>query len=393
MAKIPVKVLEQLEASGGRREFGIDWKTVLKCKSDDCKDYTLEECFDLPQDPELQEAGIMVCARVLYESGKSRNRIAFRKQRGEEGVVKCTHTAVCQMPVDEATGLLVSGNVAEFAKSLEGNREVDLPPEEHFKALRSYVAGIADMGITNIVLASYEGGDPGELPFGFNALMQKQVMYAIEDVAPIALDSVKTKAFWELKESTTQEWLESRFELLDERFNFAKLACKLSDPGFTSEVMLAGGAKKMIEECFDTVWEAIASDSVLAEHLAKDNDWDVRRFVARNPSTPPAVLEQLIGDNDWAVRKSVARNPNTPPAFLKQLTTDEIFGVRVAVAKNTNTPPALLEQLARDESWNVRRAVAMNNITPLELLEQLIRDKNADVWRAAKITAKMGNPR
>ena len=38
---------------------------------------------------------------------------------------------------------------------------------------------------------------------------------------------------------------------------------------------------------------------------------NVRRSVARNPSTPPAALQELARDKDWYVRWGVARNPNT----------------------------------------------------------------------------------
>jgi len=373
------KLLELLKKSGGEEEFGIDWEDALRCYWSDCEEYTLEECFLLPADPELQAAGVVVCARVINDDKGVRNRITFYNSLSKKASVNCTHTAVCDLPLGEAAGMLESGKATEFAKSLEGiSREVDLPPWEHFKALRSYVAGVTDMGISNLMQASYAGGDPGELPFGFNSMMQKQVMKAIGKVAPNALNAVKVKAFWELREGNP-DWLKSRFDLLDVRFKFAEMACKLGDPDFLKEVMRAGGAVSVFNRCPSAAGEVLASNPVLAGQLARDNDWDVRWGVAKNKSTPPAALKQLAGDEDWKVRKAVARNASTPPAALEQLTRDCVWKVRRGVAGNTSTPPALLEQLATDEDRKVREGVAGNNGTPPAVLEQLAADKSWDV--------------
>jgi hypothetical protein len=75
--------------------------------------------------------------------------------------------------------------------------------------------------------------------------------------------------------------------------------------------------------------------------LATDDDGDVRRRVAGNPSTPPAVLERLATDDDGDVRRRVAEHPSTPPAVLERLATDADDYVRRGVAGNPSTPPAV----------------------------------------------------
>jgi len=186
---------------------------------------------------------------------------------------------------------------------------------------------------------------------GFNAAMQAQVMDAINDVAPRALDSIKVKAFHKMREGNP-DWFKSRFELLDRRFGFANLACRLKDPNFLREVMLAGGAVKVFERCPVAAKKAIAIDPPLAMQLARDEN--VRQKVVCHNTTPPALLRQLARDEDWHVRERVAGNASTPPAALEQLAGDEINSVRQGVAENTNTPIKVLEQFARDENRMIR---------------------------------------
>ena len=57
---------------------------------------------------------------------------------------------------------------------------------------------------------------------------------------------------------------------------------------------------------------------------------------AKNPNTPPEVLEVLATDEEPNVRRWVAQNPNTSPEVLEILATDDNFYVRCAVARNPN---------------------------------------------------------
>ena len=51
-----------------------------------------------------------------------------------------------------------------------------------------------------------------------------------------------------------------------------------------------------------------SGEVAVLETLAKDDRWDVRWGVAKNPQAPAAVLETLAKDDRWGVRRGVAKN-------------------------------------------------------------------------------------
>lgn len=128
--------------------------------------------------------------------------------------------------------------------------------------------------------------------------------------------------------------------------------------------------------------------------LALEEDWSIRRRVARNPNTSVKTLQDLaryevdylhikeIVDRLKIIVESLADNPNTPVATLRQLAQyrcDEISVGMIKVAKNRSTPADTLEKLAKDKNWLVRSEVAENPNTSPEILKTLACDKNKDV--------------
>src|SRR5271157_1810028 len=144
-----------------------------------------ELCNPLAQDSLLYGNGVTICARVDWINyftlqlgnrpeltseekvsevwdglhGKTpvrtelHNRIVFR-QGDREATVECTHTLVNAGPA--ARGLTFAEDVyiqrgqlskADQAWMQRGGGPVALPPWEHFAALKSFVAAIAEMGI------------------------------------------------------------------------------------------------------------------------------------------------------------------------------------------------------------------------------------------------------
>ncbi len=104
-----------------------------------------EESFSLVNDPLLDVAGVKIGAKVEVESDNIvRNRIIFGRNN-QQAVVECTHTIVYSFtpgeedPAKDEEGKSISG--------LNENQPIQLPPWEHFVALKSYVAGIAEIGI------------------------------------------------------------------------------------------------------------------------------------------------------------------------------------------------------------------------------------------------------
>ena len=77
-------------------------------------------------------------------------------------------------------------------------------------------------------------------------------------------------------------------------------------------------------------------DVNVLRQLAKDDDNNVRCFVALNISTPVNVLRQLAKDKSAKVRQSVATNQKTPSAIIEQLVADRDDTVRKSVIYNPN---------------------------------------------------------
>lgn len=69
---------------------------------------------------------------------------------------------------------------------------------------------------------------------------------------------------------------------------------------------------------------------------------------ARDPNTPPEVLNELAYHKDYMVRYNVANNPSSPVSALEKLANDEIGNydpILYLIAKNPNTPAFLLEKM------------------------------------------------
>jgi len=119
--------------------------------------------------------------------------------------------------------------------------------------------------------------------------------------------------------------------------------------GARSPCRVPGGVEKRMRMAADK-----RSKPLTLQLLARDENREVRWWVARNTNTPVSILEQLAGDEDGTVRRGVAENPNTPVRILVRLAGDEAWQVRQRVAENPNTPASLLEQLAKSEDVMVR---------------------------------------
>lgn len=119
------------------------------------------------------------------------------------------------------------------------------------------------------------------------------------------------------------------------------------------------------------------------EYLAKSDDWGVRSGVASNPCTPPSVLIVLAKDRDVEggeyIRKSVAGNPGTPQAAFNFLVKDTDWQTRAAIAENISTPEAIFKILAKDKQYSVREKVARNLGATAGVLEILSADKGDQI--------------
>jgi hypothetical protein len=126
------------------------------------------------------------------------------------------------------------------------------------------------------------------------------------------------------------------------------------------------------------LWSNAASNPNLPldvmQEIIQSGYHDALRGLAKNLSTPPALLLRLMAKDILEIRRSLAGNPNLPMALLETLVDDDDVFVRHNLAENPNLPTALLAALADDKEVSVRRKISNNAATSIEILERLAKD-------------------
>lgn len=107
----------------------------------------MQKCYKFIRDD------VFLCARVNPINGKQKLVIKqIDLQTGKiirQDSVDCIHTAVCSIPAAEFKATISD---PEFIRNIinirtsENLKEINLSPEEKFKAMKSWVAGIAEAG-------------------------------------------------------------------------------------------------------------------------------------------------------------------------------------------------------------------------------------------------------
>ena len=124
---------------------------------------------------------------------------------------------------------------------------------------------------------------------------------------------------------------------------------------------------------------------VLQHLFAHDKNIEVRRAVARNPSTPVEILQLLTRDKSYGVRSAVAHNKSASAQILQTLSHDKDLNVRKLVANNPSTPDKVLQIFTQDESVDVKGIVAINRSASIETLQLLAQDVSKNIrWSVAR---------
>jgi hypothetical protein len=181
-----------------------------------------EKFYDLDNDPTLLHNDIQIGARVTVKNGTPQNRIVFSSPYQEEEV-RCTHTVIAEYTLEELP------DEKEIVLNHLTPSSLKLPPEEHFFALNSYVQGIVKIGLQNIMIASYhsEKFNPETLPFGFNAMMHRQIIRCLTELCPEQAKLIIDNMFAELNDAVSEEWMESHYEFLEDMYNIGKINAKV----------------------------------------------------------------------------------------------------------------------------------------------------------------------
>jgi hypothetical protein len=136
--------------------------------------------------------------------------------------------------------------------------------------------------------------------------------------------------------------------------------------------------------------------------LAVDDDRDVRRAVAANPTVSAELIGQMLADGSEPVRRQALSHPALDPTLrratlariARQATRSASEGGRVAGAACEALPVADLgrRRLWQSLDWWVRYAVAQNPNTPATVLRRLAGDSQRPVRDAALARLAAGEP-
>jgi len=118
--------------------------------------------------------------------------------------------------------------------------------------------------------------------------------------------------------------------------------------------------------------------------LAEAHAWEVRRALAGNRHTAPALLLGLGRDPDPRVRIAVATNLGSPEEARRTLARDPLPQVRSVVARFEYVSARTLDLLSHDRLAEIRFEVAANWNTSEQTLKRLSRDSFESVARRAR---------
>ena len=190
-----------------------------------------------------------------------------------------------------------------------------------------------------------------------------------------------------------------------------------SEPGTTDESEYAPSASwqtRPVPSINDRARVAADEDSATTtlRELAADKSPKVREAVARNPSTPPDVLDALVRDAKFFVRFAVAENPSPralgvslgasdpdvrggaarrndlSAASVQLLLDDPIHTVRERLA-DVARDPSVAAALARDPHPAVRSSIVLNPQLCAADVEMLAQDPIARVRATAAASRRL----
>lgn len=274
-----------------REVHGFDPVTLREPLNRRGTHYRYEKGFPLASDPAMHAAGVTIWARVDVLGEKIRNRIVFKRGR-REAAVTCVHTAILSLESGEARHL-TDEDIVELAHSTE-HRNVNIVPEEHFASLKSYVAGVAELGLANLMGTVYYSQEfARRLPFGFNALMQRQVVVALRAVSPRAAQALFTNLIFDLAENVPVAWFDEQLRVFDglrgRSWHLKKLFERYGFFGYLFETFFPH------PERFWTLVELVPS-------------WRLKKLAARYRHADPEIHERLARDEDWGVASWAREN-------------------------------------------------------------------------------------
>ncbi|WP_297442285.1 hypothetical protein [Sulfurimonas sp.] len=134
----------------------------------------------------------------------------------------------------------------------------------------------------------------------------------------------------------------------------------------------------------------LASNESLTNEMQKElfslNNAEVNTILAKNPSLNESLRLELLKLNNAELNAAIYTNPSISKEMLCDAYEDE--NNHLSLAKNPATPPKLLEAMFHTADEKILDALARNESTPVEVLYQLQLDSRFD--RAVKTNAAFG---
>ena len=293
--------------------------------------YTLEQAFDLVNDPELLKAGVEICARMKVNEFGFDGRIVFRRS-WVVSTISCTHAVVDQIIFD-------AGEEKGFRSvSTEGRPALrnQLTPEEHYVALKSYVGYLAEEGILNLLMASFKAElDQEKQEFGANHLMCQQHTRALLDIAPETTANLLELMFingYSNNVRQTHQFCDAFFSMLE-----------TSEISLIVKIMKALKLPESIRQAF-------------SHHL----DRKTREEIAQRAYLPTILIRRLAKDRHRRVRMKIAERTELPTRVISKLARDVSYLVRMKIAERADLPDKILHRLVKDRDPSVRQKMAQN---------------------------------
>ncbi|MHA1339319.1 MAG: HEAT repeat domain-containing protein [Promethearchaeota archaeon] len=326
-----------------------------------------------------------------YVDENQQKLVIFKKDKNgkiiNEKSLYCIHTAVIDFNIEkwqefqelsldsDAYEEYVDKYILNF-RSSENLREINLSPEERFKAFKSWVAGIAEAGKDAIRL-QYEIERAANLQYPIALFLFKSLVSMDEDFFYDFLEYIRRFCIKEgilhkpCITANAKMLLESILpEKIKDLNEFNEWVKKEQNRAKLDEILSLKPYIDLFKEKDNFIY--ILSLPELAEFedfskLFRDPKWKVRRIVAINPKSAgfkefeslfPAWSGFEINDNPIEV---ASLSKATKFEEYKLFFYDEDWKVRRAVALNPNA--VKFEEykiLFTDPEWKVRRAVAMN---------------------------------
>jgi len=126
---------------------------------------------------------------------------------------------------------------------------------------------------------------------------------------------------------------------------------------------------------YQTIYNVLHGIGGIPEFVWKDEYFDVRCSLARNPSITSETQKILSKDEDANVKYSLAENSSITPEIQKILSKDKDFYIRCSLAENLSITPEIQKILSKDEySW-VRQNLAYNPLITPETQKILSKDE------------------